>query len=526
VKWSVKCGILILIAIAIAIVLRLPQLERRPMHGDEAVHAVKFGLLLEKGFYQYDPHEYHGPTLNYFTLIPVWLSSTNNFSDIHESTLRIVPVFFGVLLVLLPLLLIGALGTSATFVIVSLMAISPAMVFYSRYYIQEIMLVCFSFGVLVSGFRYTQSKNFLWALLTGLFLGLMHATKETSMIVIVSMLLALWLTWITRKQQDNLLHPVEVARGKILWHGIAAIVTAVSVSVLLYSSFFSNIKGILDSYQAYNTYFDRGTQNEWHIHPWYYYIKMLIYSKYPQGPPWSEAFIFILAIIGFVTAMTRKGISGIHIHLIRFIAFYTITVLIIYSLIPYKTPWNLLGFLSGLILLAGVGSTAIIKFRQKVAARITVILLLAAGGAHLIWQAYLANYTYSSDPVNPYVYAHPVKDVVKIAQQVERIAAVHPDGKNMYIQIICPDDDYWPLPWYLRSFPNIGWWNTIDEDVPNAPLIIASPIVEPALNKKLYEDPPPGEKHLYLPLFSSYTELRPGVELRGYVKKDLWDLFE
>jgi hypothetical protein len=28
-----------------------------------------------------------------------------------------------------------------------------------------------------------------------------------------------------------------------------------------------------------------------------------------------------------------------------------------------------------------------------------------------------------------------------------------------------------------------------------------------------------------VPLFDTYTELRPQIELRGYVTKDLWDRF-
>ena len=40
-----------LAVILIAIALRAPDLSRRPMHTDEAVHAVKFGMLLEDGFY-------------------------------------------------------------------------------------------------------------------------------------------------------------------------------------------------------------------------------------------------------------------------------------------------------------------------------------------------------------------------------------------------------------------------------------------------------------------------------------------
>ena len=41
--------------------------------------------------------------------------------------------------------------------------------------------------------------------------------------------------------------------------------------------------------------------------------------------------------------------------------------------------------------------------------------------------------------------------------------------------------------------------------------------------RKLYELPAPGEKNLYVPLFDTYMELRPQVELRGYVTKDLYE---
>jgi predicted membrane-bound mannosyltransferase len=62
-------------ALAAGVLLRLPQLGMRPMHTDEAVHAIKFGALLETGTYRYDKNEYHGPTLNYLTLLPAWLLS-------------------------------------------------------------------------------------------------------------------------------------------------------------------------------------------------------------------------------------------------------------------------------------------------------------------------------------------------------------------------------------------------------------------------------------------------------------------
>ena len=137
------------------------------MHTDEAVHADKFGLdLLEQGIYQYDPNEYHGPTLNYFTLIPAWLAGERTYAEIDEVTLRIVPVVFGTALILLIAGLAGGLGLEAVAAAV-LAALSPAMVFYSRYYIQEMLLACFTLGLIVCGYRYVRTRSLVWALAAG-----------------------------------------------------------------------------------------------------------------------------------------------------------------------------------------------------------------------------------------------------------------------------------------------------------------------------------------------------------------------
>jgi hypothetical protein len=47
--------------------------------------------------------------------------------------------------------------------------------------------------------------------------------------------------------------------------------------------------------------------------------------------------------------------------------------------------------------------------------------------------------------------------------------------------------------------------------------------MEPALARKLYELPPPGQRELYMNIFDRRVELRPGVELRGYAAKTLCD---
>jgi len=519
-----KCCVLILAATIVALILRLPRLQQRPMHGDEAVHADKFKALLEEGVYKYDPYEYHGPTLNYLTLIPARLSSAQRLSEVSEFTLRVVPVFFGVSLVLLVLLIGRGLGPGAAGFAAVLTAISPAMVFYSRYYIMEILLVSFTFCAIVFGYRYSQSRKVAWAILTGMSMGLMHATKETCIIAFGSMFLALGITLLMRREKGSFVNALRVVKTT---HFLAFLVAFGIASALFYSSFLSNPRGILDSIRTYTTYFDRAGGNSLHLHPWYYYIRMLLYSRIFDGPRWSEALIVILALVGFTAAVIKKSISCANIHLVRFIGFYTLTMTVVYSVIPYKTPWCMLGFLHGMILLAGVGAVVLVKLLPNVFPRLIILLLIFESTVLLTWQSYLNSYEYYSDSRNPYVYAHPTDEVFTVVKRIEEMARAHPDGYRMHIQVICPGKDYWPLPWYLRRFEygTIDWWENVDKDMASAPLIICSPEVEAALTRKLYTLTPFEHRQMYMFLFDEpyYMWLRPKVKLLGFVRKDLWD---
>jgi len=538
-KTLIKCCVVILIATILALFLRVPLLEQRPMHGDEAIHGFKLGELLEEDVYTYDPNEYHGPILNYLTLIPARLGSIEKLIDINEFTVRIVPAVCGALLVLLILLIADGLKPGAAIYAAILTAVSPAMVFYSRCYIQEILLVCFTFGAIACVYRYALSKNIIWIVLAGMFFGLMHATKETCIIAFGSMFLALLIVLLLQRKKDISSDTTKTIKASHIILGLAA---AVAVSALLYSSFLANPKGILDSVLTYPVYFSRAGHNYLHLHPWYYYLKMLLWSQYGDGPIWSEAFILLLAAVsqygdgpiwseafilllaavGFIVAIRQKGQPGTNTGLLRFIAFYTAIMTIVYSAIPYKTPWCMLGFLHGMILLAGVGAVTLVRLMP----RLIIICLLTIGSLHLAWQSYLGNFQYYADCRNPYVYAHPTMDVYPMMQRVKEIALANKDGFQTHIQVICPESDYWPLPWYMRSFTNVGWWNKVDDSVQYAPIIIATANLEQEILTKLYELPPPGRKNLYVPLFDTYMELRPGKELRGYVRKDLWDHFQ
>ena len=114
---------------------------------------------------------------------------------------------------------------------------------------------------------------------------------------------------------------------------------AVATIVAFYSSFGRNWSGPWDSVAAYANYFGQATGDKFHLHPWYYYLSLLVYQHPEAGFTWSEGLIVGLAVVGIAAALAGKGLGQAHLGLVRFLAFYTILLTVLYSAIPYKTPW-------------------------------------------------------------------------------------------------------------------------------------------------------------------------------------------
>ena len=503
----------------LALALRLPHLAQRPMHTDEAVHAIKFGQVLEEHTYQYNPFEYHGPTLIFATLIPAYLQGQYTLVEVTEQTLRLVPALFGAGLILILFAATGFIEKRTLLFIALFTAMSPAFVFYSRYYIMEILLAFFTFTAIIAAFQYVRTRKFLWALLAGISLGLMHATKETCILAWFAMASALFLTYYSDKKH------VKEKLQKLQWHTIiAAALAGIFVSMLFMSTFLQNPRGIVDSVLTYKTYIDRGVGGfDSHVHPWNQYFKWLLVNNYEGRPLWTEALIFLLAIPGFFAIFSKRYNHHSNRFFLKFIAFYTLVLTVTYALIPYKTPWSLLGFYHGLIFIAGVGAVALFDWARFRLPKILLAILLSGGIVHLGWQAVQLNFEYDADYSNPYVYAHTHKNIYELVEAIDSITFYSPHGKDTFIEVVCPGDDYWPLPWYLREYTQVGYFSEFDFTKPAAPLIVTMPELESQLLKKLYEIPPPGQRDMYIPHFPSGLWLRHGVEIELFVRKDMWD---
>ncbi len=515
---------LLLAAAAVAMVFRVAQLEARPMHGDEANQAFKTGVLLEKGEYRYDPYEHHGPTLYYLTLIPIWLSGARDFAATSEWMYRIVPAVFGVGLVLLCWPMASGLGRGAALWAAVLSAVSHGLVYYSRYYIQETLFVFFIFAAIACGWWYCRRRSVAAALMAGVCVGLVHATKETCVVVFAAMAGAVVLAW-----------GMAWWRGEVVWrknalppgrHVAVFALAAALVSVTLFTSFFTHWRGPLDSLLTYTAYFSRAEgagSSAIHDKPWYYYLQLLAYTYRTAGPRWSEAPVLVLACAGLVfvwrgrssppSESAAKPAAMDPVHLQRFLLFYAVLLTLAFSLIPYKTPWNMLAFYHAVILLAGLGAAALVRLMPRVWLRGGMVVLLLLPATFLARQSCLGNFRYPADVRNPYVYAHTSTSLLRLVKRVEEIAAVHPDARDMQVNVIREGGDYWPLPWYLRAFPRVGYWTAIP-DAADAPMIIASAPLQGHLAEAL--------EGRY---FIEYHALRPGVLLHAYIRQDLWDRF-
>ena len=140
---------------------------------------------------------------------------------------------------------------------------------------------------------------------------------------------------------------------------------------------------------------------------------------------------------------------------------------------------------------------------------------LALASFQLGWQAWRGAVTYAADPRNPYVYAQSVPDAVRMAARIRDLSALHADGARMQVSVIAPPHEQWPLPWYLRTMPNVGYWTASGDTLAlQAPVIVSSIEHTPVLDDAL------GERYV-----SEFFGVRPDVLLALYIERGLWDRF-
>jgi len=362
--------------------LRLYNLPLVPLHHDEGVNGNFLVSLVRDGVYHYDPQNYHGPTLYYFSAIIPWVvrffggKAAGDAYGLTTFNIRFITAAFGIATIWLVLLLRKRLGTIGVLSAAGLIAISPGAVYLSRYFIHESLFVFFTLGIVVAGLKYYDTGRGAYLILASISAALMVATKETWIINGPVLLIALIMTLVYFKLReifDSKRVSPEVSdgqtsqlldrfRGPIPLATVALVAFAVFIviNVLFYSSFFTNYpKGVHDALQTLKLWSHRTSE---HAHPFLQYFEWLRQEESP---------LLLLGAVGAVIAVWR-GDNRFAL----FAAQWAFGLLVAYSIVKYKTPWIALNFIVPLAITSGYALDQLYKrFGEP------FVLLALTGGA-------------------------------------------------------------------------------------------------------------------------------------------------
>ncbi len=490
-----------LIILAFATWLRVPELDVRPMHADEATGARILSNRLESNDYSFDPKHYHGPFLSYSS--SVLSKSTNEFSwqTLTKSGLRMGPVVAGILLTLTPLIWARRIGQLPALAAASLLASSPLLVYYNRMYIHESWLLLFA--MLACGFLYRllETPRKSAAILCGISIGLMFATKETFVISLISWGAAALIYFIARQQKW--LMPEQGAPPLLRSYLLPTLVLAVAaafISILFYSNGFRSFQGVADAVRTYFVY----ETSAGHDKSLFYYLELMLWPKHSLGIWWTESAVALLGLIAILGASLQRSQRAV----VLFLAISACAHFAIYSVIAYKTPWLMLVPWAHVCLLAGIALRGLSAHAWSI--RLIALMCFLVAVLYQTHQSTRASGPFSNDARNPYAYVPSSRDLEALQPWLGKVDAMSESGPLKPIAVI--GSGYWPLPWYLRDFETVGYWTQPTESMQDYPVVIAMSAHDTATAEIL------NNSHIALP-----RGLRNNVSMTVYLRNDLWE---
>jgi uncharacterized protein (TIGR03663 family) len=457
----------------IGLAVRLPQLGARPMHTDEAVNAYIVGQLLGGETFSYDPQDRHGPALAALALPLSRIQGAKSFSELTESELRLTSVVAGTVTILLFGVAVEMFGFLPSLLAALLFAVAPLPVYYDKYFIHESLFCAATFGLILAGWRACTTRFVSQAAISGACAALMFACKETAIIHFFAIAAAafiyrLWNTSRDAEMSDlpKSCHPDPSPPRRTQWRDLrlhfrgphfrgphrtpliflTAVVTFLPLTVILFTWFGRNRNGLQRLLYAVPDVLERAG-GQGHQKPFWYYGRLLTIG-------WSGGLLFALACLGLLISMRRRDSSSYLL-----LAYYAFFIVAIYSLIPYKTPWLALDFFLPLALFA---ARAVDLLRHRAAKHLSrraavpvFCILLALGGILIAHDTRQRVFLHPVDQGNPYAYAHTSDDVLGLPAEIADLA--HRNAiSNPRVAVIA--SDAWPLPWYLRHFSQVGFW--------------------------------------------------------------------
>lgn len=429
-----------ILILALTIFLRFYQLDFKLFHHDEAIHSWFSYRLLHEGIWTYDP-SYHGPFLYYITAGMFWL-----FGD-GDVAARIVPALLGTLIVALiyPLYRMGYLDKRQTLVGALFLAVSPDLVYFSRFLRHDIFMLFFIMLLLVTLLAYIETGSRWYGL--GIAIAVAGGTTCKEEFPVILLIFATYFMYAAWKGRIHL--PTR-------WKKDLAIFTPIAIGIiaLFYSSLGLHPEILLSGgIQAIQHWTEMHEECRL-CGPWFFYILLFIIYELP---------IFILAVVGTIQFLAahsdlRQRIDGL-IRKIRreeittgslvdritagtgtpgmenakreeffgFCIWWMVLTMAFYAVVNEKVPWLIIPQLLPAVFVAVYRLTSL---KAVLAVASVTFLVLCTWHTSFV----------PADVNEPIVQVQNSEDLRGLFAQIDNASHVAVASEN-----------YWPLPWYYRG---------------------------------------------------------------------------
>jgi uncharacterized protein (TIGR03663 family) len=480
-----------LLILIVAAVLRLICLDLKPPHFDEGINGWWCDEMAKKGYYAYDPSNYHGPLHFYVLFVFLRVLGRNLWA------LRLPVAIVGTATVGLVVAFRRYLGPGVAFLAGFALAISPGYVFYNRYSIHETWLVFFLILFVWSLCRLNAGADKLatWTLV--LSVAGMILTKETYVIHLFAALLAGIFVVVTGLRNR--------ARSLRLWHHLdrtaflGSALVGVALIVFLYSGTFLNLAGLRGLFETFTPWTKTGMEAAGHGKPQYDLFTLVPNGLAAIGPfAKLQAFRLNWYWIKLLTVYEWFALAGVVLSLaylftgrraLRFLAAYAWLTLIAYSLIPYKTPWCIISIAWPFFFLCAAGLVCL----RRLVGLVPIVVVATVLLGHDAWCMFRLNFKEYDNPRQMYAYVQTFRDYRAFVGPILREITLHPQLKTQLKGEVLLSS-YFPIPWVLGELPHIGyydkedsWPKNLDADFIAAP-DEAAPDVEASLTRPYFEN--------------------------------------
>ena len=218
--------------VLLAGLLRLWDLGSRALHHDESLHALYSWYLYVGRGYLHDPLM-HGPFQFHATALTYFLFGVSDY------TARILPALLGTVAVALPYFLRDRLGHLGALFTAGLLALSPSMLYYSRFLRNDIFIVVWNLLLIIALWRFIQTGRRAYLLLGAAALGLGFSSKEVTYLTVMifgSYLLLTTLREVLPRVVSRFdLHGVSPRAGFMVMLGTLALPQGAATATILWS---------------------------------------------------------------------------------------------------------------------------------------------------------------------------------------------------------------------------------------------------------------------------------------------------